>query len=58
MESQKLELIQKMESKNMSYDDTAQAMGFDPGLLKLYLIKDSYPVPKRILDKMAEVVSK
>ena len=56
METQKLELIEKMEAKGMTPTQAAEAMEFDPELLNLYLIKDAYPVPKRILDKLAEVV--
>ncbi|MDR3556692.1 MAG: hypothetical protein P4L55_18220 [Syntrophobacteraceae bacterium] len=48
----KLELIEKMEAKGMSVDQAAEAIAFDPKVLKLYLVKDAYPVPKRILDKL------
>jgi len=57
MVTQKLELIQKMEQKGMTVAQAAEAMGFDAQLLGLYLVKDAYPVPKRILDKLAEVIS-
>lgn len=56
METQKLELIQKMEEKGMTAAQAAEAMQFDPMLLGLYLVKDAYPVPARILSKLAEVV--
>lgn len=56
METRKLELAQKMEEKGISVAQAAEAMGFDPTLLGLYLVKDGYPVPARILDKLAEVV--
>jgi hypothetical protein len=56
MDTQKLELIQKMEEKGMTPAQAAAAMGFDPLLLSLYLVKDAYPVPPRILAKLAEVV--
>lgn len=56
METQKLELIQKMEEKGMTAAQAAEAMEFDPMLLSLYLVKDAYPVPPRILNKLAEVV--
>ncbi len=56
METQKLELMQKMEEKGMTPAQAAEAMGFDPLLLSLYLVKDAYPVPPRILAKLAEVV--
>jgi hypothetical protein len=48
----KLELIEKMETKGMSLSQAAEAMSFDPKMLSLYLVKDAYPVPKRILDKL------
>lgn len=57
METQKLELIEKMEAKGMTPAQAAEAMGFDSQLLNLYLVKDAYPVPKRILDKLAETVN-
>lgn len=57
METRKLELIQQMEDKGITPTQAAESMGFNPELLKLYLIKDAYPVPPRILDKLAEVVS-
>ncbi|MGC8490840.1 MAG: hypothetical protein ACP5SH_03785 [Syntrophobacteraceae bacterium] len=49
---QKLKLIEKMEEKGMSVAQVAEAISFDPMVLGLYLIKDAYPVPKRILDKL------
>ncbi len=49
---QKLKLIEKMEEKGMSVAQAAAAISFDPMVLGLYLIKDAYPVPKRILDKL------
>lgn len=57
METQKLELIDKLEAKGMSVAEAAEAMEFSPQLLQLYLIRDAYPVPKRILDKLAEVIA-
>ncbi len=56
MEARKIELMEQMEAKGISVAKAAEAMEFDPMLLGLYLIKDGYPVPKRILDKLAEVV--
>ncbi|MGA7879180.1 MAG: hypothetical protein WCA08_26200 [Desulfoferrobacter sp.] len=56
METRKLELIQKMEDKGITPTQAAESMGFNPLLLNLYLVKDAYPVPPRILDKLAEVV--
>jgi hypothetical protein len=56
MEARKLEIIQKMEEKGLSTQQVAEAIAFDPHLLSLYLVKDAYPVPKRILDKIAATV--
>jgi phosphotransacetylase len=49
---QKLKLIEKMQEKGMSVSQVAEAISFDPMILGLYLVKDAYPVPKRILDKL------
>ena len=48
----KLKLIEKMEEKGMSLSQAAEAISFDPKILSLYMVKDAYPVPKRILDKL------
>jgi hypothetical protein len=56
MELKKAELIQKMEEKGMTVPKLAEAIEFNPEVLSLYLIKDAYPVPKRILEKIASVV--
>jgi len=52
MEQQKLKIIEKMEEKGMSVATVADAISFNPMILGLYLAKDPYPVPKRILDKL------
>ena len=57
MESQKLELSRNMEAKGISLEEAAERIAFDPNLLKLYFAQDSYPVPKRIIDKLAEAIS-
>ncbi len=57
MQSLKVELMQKMEAKGMSVSQAAEAMGFDPIVLSLYLVNDAYPVPQRILDKLAAAIS-
>lgn len=57
MESKKYELFRQMEEKGVSVTETAEKMGFDPALLNLYFAEDAYPVPQRILDKMAEAIS-
>jgi hypothetical protein len=56
MDERKIELIEKMEQKGMTVQQAAEAIEFNPMILGLYLIKDGYPVPKRILDKLAAVV--
>ncbi len=56
MEELKNELIEKMEQKGMTVEQAAQAIQFDPAILGLYLVKDGYPVPKRILDKLASAL--
>ena len=57
MEERKLALIQKLEEKGIPIDKAAEAIEFNPALLALYLVKDAYPVPTRILDKLEQVVS-
>ena len=52
MEQRKLEIIEKMQEKAMSVETVANAISFDPMILGLYLIKDAYPMPKRLLDKL------
>jgi len=52
MEQRKLKIIDQMEEKGMSVKTAAEAISFDPMILGLYLVKDAYPVPKRILDKL------
>ncbi|MGO9312148.1 MAG: hypothetical protein ACLQBD_23415 [Syntrophobacteraceae bacterium] len=52
MEQRKLKIIDQMEAKGMSVKTAAEAIAFDPMILGLYLVKDAYPVPKRILDKL------
>ena len=52
MTERKLKIIENMEAKSMSVAEAAEAISFDPMILGLYLVKDAYPVPKRILDKV------
>ena len=49
MKERKLKIIELMEEKGMSVAEAAQAISFDPMVLDLYLVKDAYPVPNRIL---------
>ncbi|MGC9964591.1 MAG: hypothetical protein ABSE08_04230 [Syntrophobacteraceae bacterium] len=57
MEQRKLQIIEKMEEKGMSVAEAAVAISFDPMILALYLAKDAYPMPKRILDKLEGAMS-
>lgn len=57
MEQRKLEIAARMEEKGMSLDQAAEAIGFDPEILRLYLAKDAFPVPKRILDKLESALA-
>jgi hypothetical protein len=57
MEPQKLELLQRMEGKGISVAEAAEKIAFDAALLKLYFAQDAYPVPKRIMDKLGEIIS-
>lgn len=52
MEERKLKIIETLEGKGMTVGKVAEAIEFDPMILDLYLVKDAYPVPKRILDKL------
>jgi hypothetical protein len=56
MDSEKLELLEKIQQKGMSPAQVAEAMSFNPEVLSLYLVKDAYPVPKRILAQIAKVI--
>lgn len=57
MESKKLELIQKMEEKGMSVEKLAEAIELSPMVLGLYMVKDAYPVPTRIMDKISKALA-
>ncbi|MFZ0946324.1 MAG: hypothetical protein WB930_03330 [Syntrophobacteraceae bacterium] len=52
MEQRKLKIIEKMEEKKMSVATVADTISFNPMILGLYLIKDAYPMPTRLLDKL------
>jgi hypothetical protein len=56
MDAQKLEIIEKIEAKGLTVQKVAEAIEFDPQVLSLYLVRDAYPVPKRILDKIVNTV--
>lgn len=50
-------LLEQLAQKGMDVHSLAQAMEFDPGILKLYLVKDDYPIPSRIVKKIEEVLA-
>jgi ribosome-binding protein aMBF1 (putative translation factor) len=52
MEQRKLNIIEKIEQKGLSTAELAEAISFNPTILGLYLVKDAYPAPTRILDKV------
>ncbi|MGD0397442.1 MAG: hypothetical protein ABSC04_00865 [Syntrophobacteraceae bacterium] len=52
MEQRKLKIIEKMEEKKMSVATVADTISFNPMILGLYLIKDAYPMPTRLLEKL------
>jgi len=41
-----------MEEKGMSVATVADTISFNPMILGLYLIKDAYPMPTRLLEKL------
>lgn len=53
---EKIKVIEAIEQKGLDIREIAQKIEFDPILLKLYLNRDDYPIPKRILKKIEEVV--
>ncbi|MEJ5365956.1 MAG: hypothetical protein WHS86_12705 [Desulfosoma sp.] len=53
----KSRLLETLSQKGMDVQALAQAMEFDPGILKLYLVKDDYPIPSRIVKKIEEVLA-
>lgn len=57
MDAQKLEVIEKMEAKGLTPAKVAELIEFSPNILSLYLVKDAYPVPTRILDKVAAALA-
>jgi hypothetical protein len=56
MEAQKLAVMEKIKEKGLTVQKVAEAIEFNPQLLSLYLVDDSYPVPPRILKKITETV--
>ncbi len=56
MDQEKQRVIELVEEKGIDLTELANKIEFDPILLKLYLTKDDYPVPKRILKKVEEAI--
>jgi len=57
MESKKLELIQKMEEKGVTVEKLAADIELSPMVLGLYMIKDAYPMPTRLLNKIEQALA-
>jgi len=57
MNTPKQELLQKLTSKGVTVPQAAETVGIDPQILKLYLADDAFPVPTRILNKLAEMAN-
>ncbi len=53
----KTQLLEKLTQKSMDVEALARAMEFDPVILKLYLVRDDYPIPNRIVKKIEEVLA-
>jgi hypothetical protein len=53
----KLQIAEMMEQKSISVGEAAQAISFDPTILGLYLTRDAYPVPSRILAKLEALLA-
>ena len=58
MEDRKLKIIGQMEEKGVSVAKVAEDIALDPMILGLYLVKDTFPVPTRILDKLEVALAK
>ena len=56
MDQEKQRILELVEEKNVNIEELAQKIEFNPILLKLYLAKDDYPIPKRILKKIEEAI--
>ena len=53
----KLELLQQIEEKQLDISQLAEKVEFDPRLLRLYMIHDTYPMPKRIIQKLSDAIA-
>ena len=48
--AEKRELSEKLAEKGIALDKAAEALKVSEQMLALYLTEDSYPVPRRIID--------
>lgn len=53
----KTQLLEKLAQKGLDVQALAEAMEFDPSILKLYLIKDDYPIPTRLVKKIEDFLA-
>jgi hypothetical protein len=54
MQTEKQELVEKLNAKGLSMPQVAEAVGLEVTLLKLYLADDAFPVPTRIMNKIID----
>jgi len=54
---EKLELMQQIKEKQADVSSLAEQIKLDPNLLRLYLAEDTYPMPKRIIDKLTQAMA-
>jgi hypothetical protein len=57
MEERKQIIAEKLEQKGISLVKAAEEISFNAEVLQLYLAKDAYPVPPRILEKLEALVA-
>ena len=57
MDLDKYRLVEQIEEKGVDVEELAKAIEFDEDLLRLYLVKDGYPVPPRLLKKISEALA-
>lgn len=56
MQQEKFQVIEKMEAKGITAAQLAEKIEFNPTILALYLNKDEYPIPGRILKLLSEAL--
>lgn len=54
---EKLELMQQIKEKQVDVSSLAEQIKLDLNLLRLYLIEDAYPMPKRIIDQLTQAMA-